>query len=85
LGVAAAGLAAAATPIALGATAEQDTGVDAMDKQLGKPLSKEAKKLLEEALKGIRTSGTDRLKTKLPENSEPCFTYFPSAREVRSK
>lgn len=56
-----------------------------MDKELAKPLSPEAKKLLEEALKGIETSSKDRLKTKLPENSEPCFTFFPSTREVRTK
>ena len=85
LGAAAAGLAIVATPVTLAAQNAQDAGVIAMDKQLAKPLSPEAKKLLREALKGIETASRDRLKTKLPENSEPCFTYFACEREVRSK
>jgi hypothetical protein len=85
LGAAAIGLAAVATPLASAAQKGQEPEVDAMDKQLAKPLSPEAKKLLKDALKGIETSAKDRLKTKLPENSEPCFTYFPSTREVRTK
>ena len=30
-------------------------------------------------LKGLDTESVDRLKTKLPENSEPCFTYLATA------
>lgn len=56
-----------------------------MEKEFAKPLSDEAKKLLAESLKGIETARKDRLKTKLPENTEPCFTYIPSTREVRAR
>ena len=85
LGAAAIGVATMAMPIASAVQTGQDNGVDPLDKEFAKPLSSEAKKLLKESLKGIETSSKDRLKTKLPENSEPCFTYFPSSREVRSK
>ena len=84
LGAAAIGAAVMAMPMAA-AQAKPEIGVEAMDKEFAKPLSAEAKKLLAEALKGIETSAKDRLKTKLPENSEPCFSYFSSTREVRSK
>jgi hypothetical protein len=30
-------------------------------------------------LKGLDAESVDRLKTKLPENSEPCFTYVATA------
>jgi len=85
LGMAAVGAAALALPTTASAKTGQDMNVDAVDKELAKPLSPEAKKLLIEALKGIETASKDRLKTKLPENSEPCFTYFPSPRQVRAK
>jgi len=85
LGAAAVGLTALAVPLASAAQNGQDSGMEAIDKELAKPLSPEAKKLLKEAIKGIETSSRERLKTKLPENSEPCFSYFPSAREVRTK
>jgi len=84
LGTAAIGLAASALPAAVGQTGK-DREVDAIDKELAKPLSPEARKLLVESLKGLEQASKDRLKTKLPENSEPCFSYFPSTREVRSK
>jgi len=79
------GLAAMAVPGVAAARSSQVSTVNAMDKEFAKPLSEDAKKLLAESLKGIETASTDRLKTKLPENSEPCFTYFPSSREVRGK
>jgi len=85
LGVAAVGVAALAVPATAMGQTVQDSDVDAIDKELAKPLSAEAKKIFKESLKGIQTSAKDRLKTKLPENSEPCFTYSPSTREVRSK
>lgn len=85
LGVAAIGVVASAIPMTAAAQPKPEVEVDAVSKELAKPLSPEAQKLLEEALKGIETSRKDRLKTKLPENSEPCFTYFPSQREVRSR
>ena len=82
LGVAAVGVVGLAMPVA---QAKAEVSVESVDKELAKPLSPEAKKLFEDALKEIDKSSKERLKTKLPENSEPCFTYFPSTREVRSK
>ncbi len=56
------------------------TGVQAHT--FAKPLSVEAQRLLVESLKGIEKTSVERLKTKLPENSEPCFTFIPLSREV---
>ena len=56
-----------------------------MDSKYAKPLSPEAKKLLDESLKGIENTSKERLKTRLPENSEPCFTYQVSSREVKKR
>ena len=80
-----AGLAAAAIPSLAKAQSPGDAQVISMDKEFAKPLSPEAKKLLTEALKGVESASKDRLKFKLPENSEPCFEYVASPREVRSK
>lgn len=85
MSVASVGIAAIAIPGVAIAQPSQNSPVNDMDKEFAKPLSPEAKKLLEEALKGIETGAKDRRKTKLPENSEPCFTYFPSPREVRTR
>ncbi|MDR3688444.1 MAG: hypothetical protein P4L46_03630 [Fimbriimonas sp.] len=85
LSAASVGIAAAAIPGIASARTRQETTVTAMEKEFAKPLSDEAKKLLAESLKGIETARKDRLKTKLPENTEPCFTYIPSTREVRAR
>ena len=52
---------------------------------LAKPLSSEAAELLEKALEERETASENRLKSALPENSEPCTTYRAEPREVRSK
>ena len=85
LGSAALGLTSMAVPITSVAQAAQEFNTDGVEKELARPLTPEAKKLLEAALKTIRTSSKDRLKTKLPENSEPCFTYIVSSSEERGK
>ena len=48
---------------------------DSVEAQLARPLSAEAKRLLEGALKTVENARADRLKFKLPENSEPCTVY----------
>lgn len=85
LSAASVGIAAIAVPGLASGAVPQDNSVNIMDQEFAKPLSPEAKKLLVDSLKGIQKSSTDRLKTKLPENSEPCFTYVPATREVRQK
>lgn len=65
-----------------GQTPEVDTS--AVEKQLAKPLSEEAKKLLANAIRANRESSAERLKTKCPENSEPCFSFSPRPKEKRS-
>ena len=85
IGAAAVTAAALAVPSRSAAQSGHDKGVESVDQELAMPLSPEAKKLLVEALNGSDTAAKDRLKTKLPENSEPCFTYFAAAREVREK
>jgi len=84
LGVAAAGLASVAVPT-LATAQTPPTPTPTMETNFAKPLSPEAKRLLEEALKGIQNSSQERLKTKLPENSEPCFDYIVSPREVKKR
>ncbi len=55
-----------------------------IQKQLAKPLSDEAKKLLADAVKNSRGNSDDRLKHKLTENSEPAMRFVPSGRERTS-
>ncbi|HSI72503.1 MAG TPA: hypothetical protein VK934_04950 [Fimbriimonas sp.] len=59
--------------------APPDTSV--IEKQLAKPLSEHAKKLLEASVRNSQNSSKERLKFKLPENSEPCTTYVPGAKK----
>src|SRR5258706_13265242 len=79
------GLATAAAPLAFaqdtkpGDDAGLDRGLDEAEKKLTKPLDPEVKKIARRMLKGLETESVDRLKTKLPENSEPCFTYLATA------
>lgn len=49
------------------------------EKQLAKPLSPEAKKIAGDMLKAVDDLSQSRMKQRLPENSEPCFTYIPTA------
>lgn len=53
-----------------------DRRLDEAEKKLAHPLSPDVKKLSREQLKNLEKECADRLKTKLPENSEPCFTYL---------
>lgn len=55
-----------------------DRRLDEAEKKLAHPLSPEVKKLARTQLKNLEKECSDRLKTKLPENSEPCFTYIPT-------
>ncbi len=83
ISAAALGAASLAVPSLSAAQSGQDVPLDHIEKQLASPLSAEAKKLLTESLKGVQTAASDRLKTKLPENSEPCFNY--SVTPVKAK
>lgn len=75
---------AAAAPLAMAqdTKAPEDPGLDRrldeVEKKLAHPLAPDVKKLTKEALKNLEKELNDRLKTKLPENSEPCFTYLPT-------
>ncbi len=53
-----------------------DQRLDALEKQLAHPLAPDVKKLTRTSLKNLDTERSDRLKTILPENSEPSFTYI---------
>jgi hypothetical protein len=55
---------------------------EAIEKQLAKGLTPEAKKLLQSAIRGNQAQHTQRLRFKLPENSEPCTVYIPSGAEA---
>ncbi len=57
-----------------------DRRLDEVEKKLAHPLSPDVKKLTHDALKNLEKELDDRLKTKLPENSEPCFTYIPTVK-----
>src|SRR5579871_1327653 len=76
-------IAAAATPLALAQnpTTTGDAGIDQRldeaERKLKHPLDPEVKKLTRKALGDYEKELADRLKTKLPENSEPCFIYIP--------
>jgi hypothetical protein len=76
-----AGGATLVTPLASFAQAAPTT--EDIEKELGHPLPDEAKKLLKAAVENNRTNARDRLKTKLPDCSEPCFVYRATEVEVR--
>ena len=61
-----------------------DAEIQAVQDKLSKPLSEEAKKILRDDLSSQKTDTKNRLKTSLPENSEPCFTFIPTSKEGRS-
>src|SRR4051794_30614361 len=59
-----------------------DRRLDEAEKKLAKPLAPDVKKLARESLKNLEKECADRLKTKVPENSEPCFTYIPTGHQA---
>jgi hypothetical protein len=79
------GLAAAASGAASAQEPKEEPKVDTseIEKQLAKPLSEQAKKLLPGAVTNSRNQHSDRMKFKLPENGEPCTVYIPSGFEKR--
>ncbi len=66
-----AGVAAAAAPVLMA----KDMTVKDVSKGLAKPLTPANEKLTEAALKGVAEQSDDRLKFKLPENTEPSFVF----------
>ena len=79
-------LASAAAPLALAQEKKEpddpglDRRLDEVERKLAKPLPPDVKKLARASLKNLEQECGDRLKTRLPENSEPCFTYIPTGR-----
>lgn len=78
--------AAAAIPAITSAQQPEKTDIDTapIEKQLAQPLTDEVKKLLATSIKSNRDASETRLKTKCPENSEPCFSFSPRPKEKRS-
>jgi hypothetical protein len=73
------GVASAATlAIPLATSAQVMPTSDDIEKELGHPMPDEARKLLKAALEANRKNASDRLKTRLPDCSEPCFIYHPT-------
>ena len=72
--------AACAAAIVVPAVAAADSLPSTADVEgeLGHPMPEEARKLLKAALEANRKNGADRLKHRLPDCSEPCFTYIPT-------
>lgn len=58
-----------------------DAEIADVESQLAKPLSEEARKLLKSSIEGQKQARAGRMKSTLPENSEPCFTYIPATVE----
>ena len=67
-------LAAAAAATLTAAMAKEITIKD-LSKGLAKPLTPANEKLAETALAGVKDASVQRLKHKLPENSEPCMIF----------
>jgi hypothetical protein len=55
-----------------------DAEIDAVTKQLAKPLTDEELKILKADLASQKQDTINRMKVKLPENSEPCFRLVPT-------
>jgi len=66
--------------VAKAAPADDVLGVE---KGLAEPLSPKARELTKASLKGNQDASAARLKTKLPENSEPCFVFHPTPVEKK--
>lgn len=52
-----------------------ESEIEAVEKKLAKPLSPRAKEIIKGSLNDLKNNSTARWEAKLPENSEPCFTY----------
>lgn len=63
---------------AVGALAQSAQEELPVEKELAKPLSPELRKMTGGALANVKRLTGERLKTKLPENSEPCFVFVPA-------
>lgn len=46
-----------------------------IESQLAKPLSPDTMKLLDESVKSLKRSMTERKKTKIKDSTEPCFIF----------
>ena len=55
---------------------EMDRKIEAIESKLAKPLSPRAKEILRSYIGNSEGAATSRLKHRLPENSEPCFTFL---------
>jgi hypothetical protein len=71
-----------AAALSLPAMAQQPTPpnvseaeIEAVEKKLAKPLSPKAKEIIKGSLNDIKNASAARWEAKLPENSEPSFTY----------
>lgn len=49
--------------------------IETVEKKLAKPLSPRAKEIIKGSLNDLKNASAARWEAKLPENSEPCFTY----------
>lgn len=58
--------------------------VDAVVSQLATDLSEQHRRLLAEALRGNAEAARARRRYALPENSEPCFVFRPTAAGSRT-
>ena len=66
---------AAAGAAALPAAMAKEVTIKDLSKGLAKPLTAANEKLAETALKGVMDASSQRLKHKLPENSEPSMVF----------
>lgn len=57
----------------------------ALERELNKPLSKQARELAVEAIKQLRRLHAARMLFPLPENSEPCTMYVATPAKGRAK
>ena len=66
---------AAAAAAALPAAMAKEVTIKDLSKGLAKPLTPANEKLADTALVGVKDASTQRLKHKLPENSEPSLMF----------
>lgn len=59
--------------------------MEAVQKQLAKPLPEAAHSILKADLASQKNDTANRLKVKLPENSEPCFIFVPTPRAKKEQ
>ena len=52
-----------------------DAELKELESKLAAPFSEEARPIAKKSLQNVENSAKERLKHKLPENSEPCTTY----------